>query len=319
MASNPHQSPIHVVSANYSQATIFLVPESPRWLYAHGRFADADNVLARIYSTTEDSDIVLRTRAALVVETELEANERRGFNLVLDCAKAILHDTTDLKLGKRLRLVILITFLQEMSGLNVVSTAHVPLRLCDPRHTNHVPKDRGVFCTPLFREPRFRTFASCTRLRDHSNMLGGICAHEYDDDREVRTPAHSVGGYSAMQYWVGALCHFLCVSMTNNCLSQNARVHGVRQLRIRSRRMGWHGHAHRFLCGLWVWYAPHQLALPCRDHAGSSATHGRRRGCRHILALHVRDPVHRPYRHREDWLEDLCSLCHLQLLDFPIR
>lgn len=132
MVSISNPSPIRLLGAHYSQATIFLVPESPRWLYAHGRFADADNVLARIYSTTEDSDIVLRTRAALVVETELEANERRGFNLVVDCAKAIFHDTTDLKLGKRLRLVILISFLQEMSGLNVVSTAHVSLRLCNP-------------------------------------------------------------------------------------------------------------------------------------------------------------------------------------------
>lgn len=103
------------------QATIPFLPESPRWLYAHGRDEDGDNVIARIYDVPEDADIVLRTRASLKVEAEIEAaNEFQGWRWVVTCVKAIFYDTTEFKIGKRLRLVILISMLQELSGLNIV-------------------------------------------------------------------------------------------------------------------------------------------------------------------------------------------------------
>ncbi|KAJ9617978.1 hypothetical protein H2204_013270 [Knufia peltigerae] len=104
-----------------TMATIPFLPESPRWLYAHGRDEDGDNVIARIYDVPEDADIVLRTRASLKVEAEIEAaNEFQGWRWVVTCVKAIFYDTTEFKIGKRLRLVILISMLQELSGLNII-------------------------------------------------------------------------------------------------------------------------------------------------------------------------------------------------------
>lgn len=106
------------------QPTIFLLPESPRWLFAIGRVEDANEIIAKMYATTTSSDIVTKIRAALQVEVEIESStEEKGWRLFLTCVRAIFYDTTQLKLGRRLRLCILITFLQEMSGLNIVSAS----------------------------------------------------------------------------------------------------------------------------------------------------------------------------------------------------
>ncbi|KIW95864.1 uncharacterized protein Z519_02928 [Cladophialophora bantiana CBS 173.52] len=94
-------------------ATIFLLPESPRWLYARGYVEAANNVLARVYDQTEHSELVQATYAAL-------KSREKGFRLFTQCIKAMFWDTTDLKLGRRLRLCFLIMMLQEMSGLNVI-------------------------------------------------------------------------------------------------------------------------------------------------------------------------------------------------------
>lgn len=104
------------------QPTIWFVPESPRWLFAIGKSDDAIDVIARIYGTTTDSEIVVQTRTAMQVEIEMETSVAEGgWTFFLTCAKALFYDNTELNLGRRLRLCILISFLQEMSGLNIVS------------------------------------------------------------------------------------------------------------------------------------------------------------------------------------------------------
>ncbi len=103
------------------QATIFFLPESPRWLYAQGYIEAATNVLARVYDEPEHSQLVLDTYAALKAEVDdEERREDKGFALFIQCIRAMFWDTTDLKLGRRLRLCFLIMMLQEMSGLNIV-------------------------------------------------------------------------------------------------------------------------------------------------------------------------------------------------------
>lgn len=135
------------------QPTIFLLPESPRWLFAVGQLEDASEVIAKIYGTTTSSEIVTKTRAAMQVEVEMEsATEGSGWQLFLTCAKAVFYDTTELKLGRRLRLCILITFLQEMSGLNIVSNFSCHSKqLCKRHITDHslcVP-DRRIHSTSI--------------------------------------------------------------------------------------------------------------------------------------------------------------------------
>ncbi len=87
--------------------------------------------------------MVLETSAALKIEAEEEdAYEDKGLQLFFTCLKAVVWDTTELRLGKRLRLCIIIMMLQEMSGLNIVSLmTYIPplsliniFRLWDIRH-----------------------------------------------------------------------------------------------------------------------------------------------------------------------------------------
>ncbi|KAK4935383.1 hypothetical protein LTR10_023561 [Elasticomyces elasticus] len=105
----------------FTAATIFFLPESPRWLYAQGHIEAANNVLARVYDEPENSELVQATYAALKAEVDdEERREDKGFALFAQCFKAMFWDTTDLQLGRRLRLCFLIMMLQEMSGLNVI-------------------------------------------------------------------------------------------------------------------------------------------------------------------------------------------------------
>ncbi|EXJ61436.1 uncharacterized protein A1O5_11752 [Cladophialophora psammophila CBS 110553] len=118
---NRYQLAFQRCAKSQTQATIFLLPESPRWLYARGYVEAANNVLARVYDQTEHSELIQATYAALKAEVDdEEKREEKGFRLFTQCIKAMFWDTTDLKLGRRLRLCFLVMMLQEMSGLNVI-------------------------------------------------------------------------------------------------------------------------------------------------------------------------------------------------------
>jgi hypothetical protein len=100
------------------QALIFLVPESPRWLLAHGMTRDGLDVLERLRGTEAARDEWREIQAAI----EVESLEKSGKgSLLVECLQSIFWDTTDLRIGRRLRLCIAVGFLQEMSGLNIVS------------------------------------------------------------------------------------------------------------------------------------------------------------------------------------------------------
>lgn len=103
------------------QLTVFFLPESPRWLYAQGYVEQATNVLARVYDAPEHSSMIQDTYVALKAEVDdEEKREEKGFALFIQCVKAFFWDTTELRLGRRLRLCFFIMMLQEMSGLNIV-------------------------------------------------------------------------------------------------------------------------------------------------------------------------------------------------------
>ncbi|KIW35512.1 uncharacterized protein PV07_02203 [Cladophialophora immunda] len=105
----------------FTALTIFLLPESPRWLYAQGYDKEATNILARVYNASEHSQLVQDTYDALKAEVDdEEKREEKGFALFKQCIGAMFWDTTDLKLGRRLRLCFFIMMLQEMSGLNII-------------------------------------------------------------------------------------------------------------------------------------------------------------------------------------------------------
>ncbi|KAK4941566.1 hypothetical protein LTR10_018585 [Elasticomyces elasticus] len=95
-------------------ATIFFLPESPRYLYAKGQVDDADDIMARIHSVPVDSAIVTKHRADVFATLEAEKEYKFSF-------KNLFYDTSPVNTTWRLWLGVLSQLFQQMDGNNIVS------------------------------------------------------------------------------------------------------------------------------------------------------------------------------------------------------
>ncbi|KAG9768053.1 hypothetical protein KCU88_g7308, partial [Aureobasidium melanogenum] len=95
-------------------ATIFFLPESPRYLYANGHIEDADDIMARIYSVPLDSVEVANHRSDVLAALEAEKESEFGW-------KNFFYDTSPVRTTWRLWLGVLVQFFQQMDGNNIVS------------------------------------------------------------------------------------------------------------------------------------------------------------------------------------------------------
>ncbi|KAK1763988.1 general substrate transporter [Phialemonium atrogriseum] len=95
--------------------TIPFLPDTPRWLYSHGRKAEAISVLARLLDCSEDDPEVKRT------EREMEDVIRFEEESTKLSIKDLINDKTEAKNTRRLVLCFLIQFFQQFTGINVIA------------------------------------------------------------------------------------------------------------------------------------------------------------------------------------------------------
>ncbi|EXJ84396.1 hypothetical protein A1O3_05063 [Capronia epimyces CBS 606.96] len=95
-------------------ASIFFLPESPRYLYANGHTEDADSIMARIYSVPVDSLEVANHRSNVLAALEAEKESKFGL-------KNFFYDSSPVNTTWRLWLGVLVQFFQQMDGNNIVS------------------------------------------------------------------------------------------------------------------------------------------------------------------------------------------------------
>jgi hypothetical protein len=91
-------------------ATLPFLPDTPRWLYSHGRKAEAVSVLARLMNTTEDDDQVQFIKNEMEEALELERQQPK-FRLKQ------LREKSDLKPLRRLFFCFMVQMFQQWTGM----------------------------------------------------------------------------------------------------------------------------------------------------------------------------------------------------------
>jgi hypothetical protein len=89
---------------------MFLLPDTPRWYYARGRYDEGDDILARLHDCAVTDDAVQAMRQSIIASIEFEG-ESKKFN-VWD----LLWDKTKLRVGHRIRVAFLLLSMQQMMG-----------------------------------------------------------------------------------------------------------------------------------------------------------------------------------------------------------
>lgn len=101
---------LQAVIALLSGIGVFLLPDTPRWYYARGRYEEGDHVLARLHECPVTDEAVQSTRLSIIASIEFEEESKR-FN-VLD----LFWDRTALRVGHRIRVAFLLLTMQQMMG-----------------------------------------------------------------------------------------------------------------------------------------------------------------------------------------------------------
>ncbi|KAK5062644.1 hypothetical protein LTR84_004717 [Exophiala bonariae] len=104
-----------IVFALITLATLPFLPDTPRWLYSHGRKEEAVDVLARLMDTSIDDAVVQD------IKTQMEEALRLEHDNGPIALKTLINDRSPVKMTRRLILSFMIYFMQMFTGINVIA------------------------------------------------------------------------------------------------------------------------------------------------------------------------------------------------------
>lgn len=93
---------------------VFALPESPRWLFNHGREEDAIKVLCDVYDKDPTDEYIVREKTAIIQAIELE----RAINKSKSFLSIFQND--DVKTGRRVLLAWGVQLMNQVGGINLV-------------------------------------------------------------------------------------------------------------------------------------------------------------------------------------------------------
>ena len=149
--------------------TIFLLPESPRYLYANGHTDDADQVMSRIYSVAVDSAQVTKHRKDIFAA--IDAEKETKFSL-----KNLFYENGHMNTTWRLWMCFLIQCLQQLDGNNIVSyyATYLFINSIGMSQTQASLTSGGV--TLVFLGGTFTTIFTVERFGRRPVFFWGACA-----------------------------------------------------------------------------------------------------------------------------------------------
>lgn len=93
---------------------MFALPESPRWLFNHGREAEAVEVLCAVYDRGAEDELIVGEKTAIIQAIELERSSLRTKSFF----SILQHD--DVNTRRRVLLAWLAQFANQLGGINLV-------------------------------------------------------------------------------------------------------------------------------------------------------------------------------------------------------
>ncbi|OAL03659.1 general substrate transporter [Phaeosphaeriaceae sp. SRC1lsM3a] len=105
---------IQCLFALVAGACMFVLPDTPRWYYAKGHIKEGDKILANLFDAQVDDVRVQEIKQSILASILLEQQEENGFRV-----KDLFWDTSDLRVGRRIRISFLILAIQQMMGINL--------------------------------------------------------------------------------------------------------------------------------------------------------------------------------------------------------